>query len=263
MTETATLRTSFRFARSFLCALILILPVTGKGKPQTAGALSQIKKVYVGSLGDGRAADTVRQRIAERLRASRKVQITQTLEAADATVTGTARIWVTGYISAGVHPSNRQPVEDGFLSADLVGKGGATLWSYLVTPSKFHLKSITNDLADQLVKKLLEALADGTSEAPAVLTSPGREAVSIHGAGATFPWPLYQKWFESFGEKAPNVHIRYDPIGSESGIQRITRGELDFAASDMPLSDQAMERSSARFIHIASVLGAVVPIYNL
>jgi phosphate transport system substrate-binding protein len=252
-----------RAAPILFCFLISALAIAALG--QTTENLSQIKKVYVGSLGDGKGTAEMSARIAERLRASGRVNVMASADQADATIHGIGRIWTTGYTSIGVHPSraNREPVFDGFLSVNLDSKSGATLWSYLVTPSKFSVKRITNDLADQIVQKLLDALQHHTPETQAAAIPSSAEEISIHGAGATFPWPLYQKWFESYEQKAPNTRITYDPVGSESGIQRLSERSVDFAASDMPLSDQAMSQSSARFLHFASVLGAVVPIYNL
>lgn len=251
-----------RRLRVLLSIAICILAAVGASRAGTAEALGRVRKVYVDSLGNGKGAAEMRARVSDRLRASQKLQVVTSPRDADAIVKGTGRIWATGYVSVGVHPSpaNRQAVFDGFLSADVEGKGGATLWSYLVTPSKFSVKRITTDLADQFVQKLLNAIEQET-QTPAVEKSAA--SVSIHGAGATFPWPIYQKWFESYQHQTPNVHVSYDAIGSESGIRLLTEGGVDFAGSDMPLSDQTMAWSKVRFLHVASVLGAVVPIYNL
>ncbi len=85
----------------------------------------------------------------------------------------------------------------------------------------------------------------------------------MKGAGATFPAPLYQIWFQLFQEEHPNLHINYDAVGSEEGIQRLQAHKVDFAASEMPLSDAEMEKTHARFLHVPVVLGAVVVIYNV
>jgi phosphate transport system substrate-binding protein len=87
--------------------------------------------------------------------------------------------------------------------------------------------------------------------------------MTLNGAGATFPAPLYQKWFESFQQRHPNAHINYGAVGSEAGLRLLMDGKVDFAASDVPLSDERMSQSKTTFLHFASVLGAVVPIYNL
>jgi len=109
----------------------------------------------------------------------------------------------------------------------------------------------------------LNAVEHETLPAGALTANASAASGAIHGAGATFPWPLYQEWFESFQQKLPNVRIQYDPVGSESGIRLLTEGEIDFAGTDMPLSDEAMAQSKVRFLQLATVLGAVVPIYNV
>jgi phosphate transport system substrate-binding protein len=86
---------------------------------------------------------------------------------------------------------------------------------------------------------------------------------TLTAAGATFPAPVYQKWFSSFSEKDKNIRISYEAIGSQDGIQRFSRGEVDFAATDMPLSDEMLTQIGRQAFHFATVLGAVVPVYNV
>jgi phosphate transport system substrate-binding protein len=88
-------------------------------------------------------------------------------------------------------------------------------------------------------------------------------ASTLVGAGATFPYPLYQKWISGFGEKHPDLTIDYRPIGSGAGIEALRRGEVDFAASDAPLSDQQIAAFPQNVRHIPTVVGGVVPIYHL
>lgn len=265
MTTRPRVRPRLPWCRILSSALICVIVATGVGQAQTAKTLSDVNRVYLGSLGDGKGAAAMRLRLLKRLRAARKIQVVAKAHDADAILSGNGRIWTTGHVFIGVHPSpaNSQPVLDGFLSADLQGEGGTILWSYLVTPNKFSVKPITDNLADQLVQELLKAVEQ---KIPETQPPAGKEAsvpVSIYGAGATFPWPLYQKWFQSFEQRAPNVHIRYDPTGSQSGIQILTKGSVDFAGSDMPLPDQAMAQSRVKFLHFAAAMGAVVAIYNL
>jgi phosphate ABC transporter phosphate-binding protein len=228
--------------------------------------LTAVHKIYIDSLGDGKGAAAMKARLAERLAAAKKFQVVASPADADAVLKGTGRIWTTGYVSAGVRATRagREPVFDGFLSVELLRKSGNTLWSYLVTPSKFSVKPITSDLADQIAEKLSAADAHLTEEpASPTSTEKGSPPVSLHGAGATFPWPLYQKWIDSYEQKTPNTQMRYEPKGSQSGIELLEAGQIDFAASDMPLTDETMRQSNAKFLHVASVMGAVVPIYNL
>src|SRR5437588_6671194 len=84
----------------------------------------------------------------------------------------------------------------------------------------------------------------------------------ITGAGATFPYPLYSKWFSDYNKLHPEVQINYQSIGSGGGIKQITEKTVDFGASDAPMSDQEMAKA-AGIQHIPTVMGAVVVVYNL
>jgi phosphate transport system substrate-binding protein len=94
-----------------------------------------------------------------------------------------------------------------------------------------------------------------------------RQPVLINAAGATFPYPIYSKWFEKFHEKFPNTQINYQPIGSGTGIQQVTAATIDFGATDGPMTDAQMrdfqEKRGSPVLHFPTVLGAVVPAYNL
>jgi phosphate transport system substrate-binding protein len=85
---------------------------------------------------------------------------------------------------------------------------------------------------------------------------------ALRGAGATFPFPLYQKWIASFAEKFP-ANISYRPVGSSAGISALKNGEVDFAASDAPLSNGQLLEFKPPVCHIPTVVGGVVPIYHL
>lgn len=89
------------------------------------------------------------------------------------------------------------------------------------------------------------------------------QAQKLTGAGATFPNPIYMKWFGEYSQAHPGVEINYQSIGSGGGITQVTKGLVDFGASDMPMTDQALAASPIKLIHIPTVLGAVVPIYNV
>ena len=88
-------------------------------------------------------------------------------------------------------------------------------------------------------------------------------AQNINGAGATFPNPIYSKWFSEYSHEHPDVKINYQSIGSGGGIRQVTEGTVDFGASDGPMSDEALAASKIKIVHIPTVLGAVVPVYNL
>jgi phosphate transport system substrate-binding protein len=89
------------------------------------------------------------------------------------------------------------------------------------------------------------------------------QAQKLTGAGATFPYPIYSKWFTEYSAAHPGVEINYQSIGSGGGITQVTKGTVDFGASDMPMTDQALSASSVKLVHIPTVLGAVVPIFNV
>lgn len=232
-------------------------------RAQSAHVLSQVNKIYVEPLGHGKTGEEFRNRVVDRLRKKGGLIIVESPDKADAVMSGTAEVWVTSHTSLSPRsPSTTQhAVYSGFLSARIVSKDKEVLWSYLVTPSRFAWGGIVNDLADNLAAKLVEARKE-REEIPSSQHS-GSSALTIHGAGATFPAPLYQRWFQSIEEQRPNQQITYDAVGSETGIRLLAEGKVDFAASDMPLSNERMTQSGTQFQHYASVLGAVVPIYNL
>jgi phosphate transport system substrate-binding protein len=86
----------------------------------------------------------------------------------------------------------------------------------------------------------------------------------INGAGATFPVPIYTKWFAAYANVDKNVRFNYQPIGSGAGIQQVQNGTVDFGGSDAAMSDEQMQKAQGGAIfHIPTVSGAVVAIYNL
>ena len=86
---------------------------------------------------------------------------------------------------------------------------------------------------------------------------------NLNGAGATFPNPIYQKWFSEYHNAHQDVQINYQSIGSGGGIQQLTSGTVDFGASDGPMTDEQLSKVSGKVFHIPTVLGAVVPMYNI
>jgi phosphate transport system substrate-binding protein len=88
-------------------------------------------------------------------------------------------------------------------------------------------------------------------------------AQNINAAGATFPYPIYNRWFSEYAQAHPSVKINYQSIGSGGGIKQVSEGTVDFGASDGPMSDQQLAEAKVKVMHIPTVLGAVVPIYNL
>jgi len=85
----------------------------------------------------------------------------------------------------------------------------------------------------------------------------------INGAGATFPYPIYSKWFSEYAKLDPSVNFNYQSIGSGGGIRQIIARTVDFGASDMPMTDEQLAQAGEKIIHIPTVLGGVVPVYNI
>ena len=91
----------------------------------------------------------------------------------------------------------------------------------------------------------------------------GSGSVSLQGAGASFPSPLYQKWLSEYGKLHANIRIDYQSIGSGGGIKQLKEQTVDFGASDAPMSDADLKSAPGEILHIPTVLGAVVITYNL
>ena len=88
-------------------------------------------------------------------------------------------------------------------------------------------------------------------------------AQTLNGAGATFPYPIYSKWFNEYHKAHSGVEINYQSIGSGGGIRQVTAGTVDFGATDGPMSDQQLAEAKFKTLHVPTVLGAVVPAYNV
>jgi phosphate transport system substrate-binding protein len=101
----------------------------------------------------------------------------------------------------------------------------------------------------------------------AFLALPAVSQTTLNGAGATFPNPIYSKWFSEYKKLHPEVQVNYQSIGSGGGIRQVTEGTVDFGASDMPMTDvqltEAQAKRKTKILNIPSVLGAVVPAYNI
>jgi phosphate transport system substrate-binding protein len=96
-----------------------------------------------------------------------------------------------------------------------------------------------------------------------VLALPVMGQTTLNGAGATFPYPMYSKWFSEYNKLHPDVQINYQSIGSGGGIRQVLNGTVDFGASDGPMSDEQLKQAKTPILHIPTVMGAVVPAYNV
>ena len=89
------------------------------------------------------------------------------------------------------------------------------------------------------------------------------QTVQINGAGATFPYPIYSKWFAEYNKLHSNVQINYQSIGSGGGIRQVTNQTVFFGATDGPMTNEQMLAAPGKLLHFPTVLGAVVPVYNI
>src|ERR1700681_4591369 len=113
-----------------------------------------------------------------------------------------------------------------------------------------------------MIRRMLSAAL-----AVALMAGIASAQINLTGAGATFPYPMYSKWFDEYHKLNPNVQINYQSLGSGAGIKQVTEGTVDFGASDSPMSDAQIkefkEKRGTNILHFPTVLGAVVPTYNL
>src|SRR5438105_8208518 len=114
------------------------------------------------------------------------------------------------------------------------------------------------------MKRIATVLLAGLGLAGIVLA---QGTLSINGAGATFPYPMYSKWFDEYHKKNLNLQINYQSIGSGGGIKQVTEGTVDFGATDGAMNDEQLktyeDKRGSAILHFRTVLGAVVPTYNI
>lgn len=248
---------------AFTLPLLLTAVLAPIARAQRAASLQGTRTLYVENFSGGPAAAQLRDSIMRHLERSRRFRLVSSAADADAVLHGTGEVWVRGHIS--INPrtpsSDRRAVFSGYLSLVVDGADNQPLWSWLVTPSRLTWTDIVNDLAGQATQKLVGDA--NTSPAAVPVAAAALVQTSLDGAGATFPAPLYQKWFEDFGALHPGVHIRYSANGSQLGVERLLADQIDFAGSDVAPQVIVSASASSHFHRIASVLGAVVPIYHL
>ncbi|MGD0126574.1 MAG: phosphate ABC transporter substrate-binding protein PstS [Terriglobia bacterium] len=106
---------------------------------------------------------------------------------------------------------------------------------------------------------LVQLESSPTSAAPA----PSPDSIMLSATGATFPYPIYSKWFSDYNKIHPDIEINYQSLGSGAGIRQLLSGTVDFGASDAPMTDQQLGQAKTKILHFPTVLGAVVPTYNI
>jgi phosphate ABC transporter phosphate-binding protein len=244
--------------------LFLVLGCTLPGAAEPVDSLAKARTIYIAKFNGSQDAERLRSSFVQHL-AGGPFRMVSSREQADAIIQGTGQIWLRGYVA--INPrtpsTDRQPFFGGYLSISVTNAQGEPPWSWLTTPSRTRWASIVDDLSGHAASKLVDA-ANAAISAPVSQPSTGALAeISLRGAGATFPDPLYQKWFEDFEQAHPAVHIRYLPVGSQMGTEMLVRDEVDFAGSDI-VPELAVGAASASHMRVvASVVGGVVPIYNL
>jgi len=236
-----------------LCLVLSALP----------GVAQPVKNVYVDSFGDKPGASELRQQVTAELRKSPGVQVVAAPTDADLVLSGTGEVYVKSHYS--LNPRDRsvndaQAVYTGYLSVELKDKKGETVWSYLATPHSSGSRDVSRILARLVVKKLSGEVVDPSS-------APSKDVIHmtmLNGAGATFPYPVYKKWFEAFHKRFPEIEIHYEPVGSEAGINRLMEGATDFAGSDAMIgADEYFAGGKPKFLRFPTIMGAVVPVYSL
>jgi phosphate transport system substrate-binding protein len=89
------------------------------------------------------------------------------------------------------------------------------------------------------------------------------QTTTLNGAGATFPYPMYSKWFSEYHKLHSNIEVNYQSIGSGGGIRQVLAQTVDFGATDGPMTDDQLSQAKTKILHIPTVLGADVPAYNI
>jgi phosphate transport system substrate-binding protein len=111
-----------------------------------------------------------------------------------------------------------------------------------------------------MIKKVFASLVVTAMAAGATL---GAQTTQINGAGATFPYPIYSKWFSEYNKLHPNIQVNYQSIGSGGGIQQLSHETVFFGATDGPMTDEQLKAAPGPILHFPTVLGGDVPVYNL
>jgi phosphate transport system substrate-binding protein len=222
------------------------------------------QRLYVEQFTTGAGSQKLRDAVIAELRRQTSISLVADESKAEAILGGGGEIWIKGYRSlnprSGRLPENGTPVYGGYLSVELRDGQGETLWGDLVTPGA-GAEDISKDLAKRIAKHVAEAMEKGLASAPAMpLPQP---KMILKGAGATFPYPVYAKWFTNYRRVNPDLEIVYQPVGSERGIRILLAGEVDFGASDSPEAIRELAGEDGKYLFLPSVVGAVVPIVNL
>ena len=259
-------RIDMKWLTAMACVAISF-PMAAWQAPASQGPAphSQLKRLYVEPFATKAGSERLRGDVIAELRKASSISLVSNESDADEILGGGGEIWVKGYRSlnprSSTAPANGTPIYGGYLSVELRNTNGETIWSDLLTPSSGS-EDVSKDLAKRIAKHVANAVEKAVPAAqPAAATQP---SINLKGAGATFPYPVYQKWFVNYRRENPNVELTYDAIGSEAGVRKLLAGEVDFGASDSPEAiSELAPGQEGRYLLFPSVVGAVVPIVNL
>lgn len=251
----STLR--MKWVLQFLCWCAVAAPALAWQAGETVG-----KRLYVEQFA-AKGDEKLREQLTTELKKQRTILVVSNASDADAILGGGGEIWVRGYhtsLRSGQHPFNGTPLYGGYLSVELKDTHGETFWSYLATPGD-ESEDVSKDLARRIAKHVGAFLYEKPLPRP---TAPAQPRAVLHGAGATFPYPVYAKWFTNYQHQNPGVEISYDAVGSEAGVRQLLAGRVDFGASDNPQAIHEISPADEnKYLLFPSVVGAVVPIINL
>ncbi len=259
---TSPIRPFKRETRLSLFILLVLLLNLSAASALADQQPQNIRSVFVAALDATNSTNALRNALIERLKKSGGMTLTSNEKTADTVLRVQSVLWSTGTVSLNPRSnSSRLTNYEGYATAELFDRSNQVLWSYLATPGRYRFSNITNDLATQLSVRLLDAARGGFASAHVGTTSAIGVGAALRVGGATFPAPLYLKWFESFKLQSGGSPITFDPIGSIAGIEQLAAGKLDMAASDIPSTDAAA--SGKQILIFPSVVGGIVPIFNL
>jgi len=249
----------------FTICLALCFGIAGPALAWQTAPANPSRRVYVEPFATREGSEKFREDVIAELRKMKSVSLAVDESSADEILGCGGEVWIKGYRShnpqLGKVGPNGTPIYTGFLSIELRDKNGQTLWSYLATPPAAS-GDISKDLSVLIAKKLSEALEQG--KAPTYSAPPSQPTTVLSGAGATFPFPVYEKWFINYRRANPAVQITYEPIGSTAGIQSLLSNSVDFGASDSPsVIHELAPAEESKYLFFPSVVGAVVPVVNL
>jgi phosphate transport system substrate-binding protein len=249
----------------FTVCLALCCGITGPALAWQAVPATPHRRIYVEPFATREGSEKFREDILSELRRIKSVSRAVDESSADEILGGGGEVWIKGYRShnpqLGKVAPNGTPIYTGFLSIELRDKNGQTLWSYLATPPAAS-GDLSKDLSVLIAKKLSEALEQG--EAPTYNNPLPQATTVLSGAGATFPFPVYEKWFINYRRENPAVQITYEPTGSMAGVRGLLANSVDFGASDSPnVIHELAPAEEDKYLFFPSVVGAVVPVINL